>query len=100
MARIRMVTRTVKGMAVDTLCMDLTAAKAVNRTFTIGGTFQSDKDLLKALQKANDTDTLKLVAISSKVETEQLYGMPEDMFIRLAEKLPPRFAAEVDENAE
>lgn len=100
MARMRMVTRTVKGIVADVLCMDLTTAKAVTRTFTIGGTFASDKDLLKALQKANDTDTLKLVAISSKADTEQLYGMPEDMFIRLAEKLPPRSAVDGDADEE
>ena len=80
--------------------MDLTTAQAITHNFTIGGTFASDKDLLKALQKANDTDALKLVAITAKCEIEQLYGMPEDMFIRLAEKLPPRGANEVDGNEE
>lgn len=96
MARTRMVTRTVKGVVADVLCMDLTTAKAVTRTFTIGGTFANDKDLLKSLQKVNDSDTLKLVAITAQVESEQLYGMPEEMFIRLAEKLPPRSPMEVD----
>ena len=96
MARMRMVTRTVKGTVCDVLCMDITSAKAVVKSFTIGGTYAKDADLLKALQKANDTNTLKLVSIASKAEIEQLYGMPEDMFIRLAEKLPPRGTNEVD----
>ena len=96
MARIRMVTRTVKGTVCDVLCMDITSAKAVVKSFTIGGTYAKDADLLKSLQKVNDTDTLKLVSIVSKAEIEQLYGMPEDMFIRLAEKLPSRVMSEGD----
>ena len=90
MARVRMITRTVKGTMANVMCLDTLAAKAVNGEFEISGVYQDNGKLLKALKAVYETDTLKLVHIVSSFETEQLYGMPENEFMMYAKKLPPR----------
>ena len=90
MARVRIITRTVKGTVANVMCLDTMAAKAVNGEYEISGVYQDTEKLLKALKAVYETDTLKLVHIVSSFETEQLYGMPENEFMVHAKKLPPR----------
>ena len=90
MARVRMITRTVKSTVANVMCLDTLAAKAVNGEFEISGVYQDNGKLLKALQSVYETDTLKLVHIVASFEEEQLYGMPENEFMMYAKKLPPR----------
>ena len=89
MARKRMVTRTVEQTTAQVMTIDVTSAEVQVRLYDIGGKY-SDEDLLKALQKIFQTDTLKLVHIESQTYKEVLLGMDEDEFIRLAKVLPPR----------
>ena len=96
MARVRMITRTVKGTVANVMCLDTVAAKAVNADYEISGVYQDNGKLLKALQAVYNTDTLKLVHIVSSSETEQLYGMPENEFMLHAKKLPPRGTSSED----
>lgn len=90
MARVRMVTRTVKGTKAEVMCLDTSTAKAFNLEFEVGGTFTDNAKLLKVMKDTFETETLKLVHIVSAEEIEQLYGMPESDFIAHAQKLPPR----------
>ena len=90
MARERMVTRTVEVSICEVMCMDTTKAEVQICTFEIGGGLTDEKAILKAVQKANETDTFKCVALSKVTTKETLYGMPEDQFIALAKVLPPR----------
>ena len=96
MARVRMITRTVKGTFANVMCLDTLAAKAVNGEYEISGVYPDAEKLLKALKAEYETDTLKLVHIVSSFETEQLYGMPENEFMLHAKKLPPRGTSSED----
>ncbi len=89
MARERMVTRTVSETTVTVMCVNVTTAEMENKVYTLGQV-SNQSDALKALKKLYETDTFKLVAVVSMNVTEQLYGMTEVEFIKLARKLPPR----------
>lgn len=90
MARERMITRTVFVNVVEVMTVNTTTAEVRNITAEIGGNLTNDKDIMKAVKKAHETDTVKCVAIVSTSVQEVLYGMPESDFIRLAKVLPPR----------
>lgn len=90
MAKMRMVTRTVKVTKVNVMCLDIEKGEAFNECATISGVFDNPEKLLKACKAALDTDTEKAVAIVEKKEIEQLYGMSEQEFINIAKLLPPR----------
>lgn len=90
MAKMRMVTRTVKVTKVNVMCLDIEKGEAFNESVIISGVFENPEKLLKACKEVIDTDTEKAVAIVEKEENEQLYGMPEQEFICLAKLLPPR----------
>lgn len=96
MARIRMVTRTVKGTRASVLCLDTETANAITIDFEIGGTYPDNEKLLKALQKEHGNGIIKLVHIVETEEIEQLYGMPESDFMFYAQKLPPRGSSNDD----
>ena len=90
MARMRMVTRTVKATKVNVMCLDIEKGEVLNKYATISGVFDNPEKLLKACKEVLDTDTEKAVSIVEKKEIEQLYGMSEQDFISMAELLPPR----------
>ena len=92
MARERMVTRTVELSVCEVMCIDTTTAEVQMRTFEVGGGIADKNALLKAIKKANETDTFKCVVINNITTKETLYGMPESRFIELATVLPPRAA--------
>jgi hypothetical protein len=99
MAREKMVTRTVTQTSADVLTIDVTSAEVQVSEFTIGGTYDSDEILLKKLQSLFQTDTLKLVHISSTTVEHLLLGMSEEDFIRYATVLPPRSAKKESEES-
>lgn len=90
MARERMVTRTVFLNVAEVMTVNTTTAEVRNITVEIGGGLSTDKDILKAIKKSHETDTLKVVTLVSVTAKEVLYGMSESEFIRLAKVLPPR----------
>ena len=92
MARERMVTRTINETTVNVMVLDVTTANVTIQPFKLSGTFTTD-EALKACKKRYDTDTIKLVYVDSMEETEILYGMPEDEFMKYAKVLPPRQAS-------
>ena len=93
MARIRMVTRTVKGTRARVLCLDTETAESLIIVYEIGGTYPDNAKLLKALQKEHGNSPIALVHIVHTEEIEQLYGMSEADFLKYAEPLPPRNSA-------
>ena len=100
MARIRMVTRTVKGTHASVLCLDTETHNAMTLEFEIGGTYPDNDKLLKALQKEHGNNPIALVHIVEAEEIEQLYGMPESVFLEYAKKLPPRNSATEEDTEE
>lgn len=110
MARIPMVTRTVKATKVNVLCINIDTAEPFNKTLIISGTYKDEKAMLKAAtsvienemfewaltENENVEDMLdeigrvKVVHIVESEEIETLYGMTEQEFIQHAKVLPPR----------
>ena len=96
MANIRMVTRTIKTTVCTVMTVRTDEGKVYFEEYTINGTFNTDEETLKALQKAFETETVKLVALQNRKEEETLYGMTEAYFIDHAEILPPRKVYETE----
>ena len=90
MARVRMVTRTVEVTVAQVMCVDVSTAEVSVRNYEVSGKFADDSEVLKALKKAYETDSYKVVAVQNTEVKEILYGMPEIEFIRMAKVLPPR----------
>lgn len=90
MARERMVTRTVMIVEVEVMTVNTLTAEVKNLIVEIPGGITEEKSILKAVKKSHETSHLKCVAVVRSSIKEQLYGMPESEFIRLAKILPPR----------
>lgn len=101
MARKAIVTRTVIGTEATTLAVDCVGGEVVNKTYTLSGKFKDSNALLKAIQKAYDSDSLKHVQVLTQKPVNQIYGMWEEDFIANAMKLDAdRKPIEADAEAE
>lgn len=101
MARVPMVTRTVSSTKATVLVVDITTGTTFDKEVEVTCTYKDNDKLLKAIKSSFETATEKVVAIKSSKEVETLYGISEQMFIEIAEKLPPRKPTEMkDENAQ
>ena len=89
MARVPMVSRTMKTTKVNVLCMDLINAEPVNKDLTLPRVYKDEKKLFKAVQTALDNDEIKAVKVVKSSEVEILYGMSEQDFIEHATILDP-----------
>lgn len=90
MPRRAMVTRTIETTKVLALCVDLTTETPYKAEFILSGTFEEEKNIMKALKKVADDDVHKVVSVISTEVLETLYGMDEQDFIANAKVLPPR----------
>lgn len=101
MARVPMVTRTVTSTKATVLAVDITTGATYDKDVEVARTYKDNDKLLKAIKETFETAFEKMVAIKSSEEVETLYGMSEQKFMELAEKLPPRKTTEPkDENAQ
>ena len=99
MARKPMVTRTVTTTKAKILCVNTVAEETVTQVVEVPRTYTDDSKLLKAVKETLDATIIPVKVISTET-VETLYGMTEQKFIELAEKLPPRTKADTDENAQ
>lgn len=90
MARERQVTRTVNVTDCEVMCLTISTSTPSTEHFTVTGVFENNQSALKTLKKLHETDDFKLVTVLGMTTEEVLYGMPEEKFIEVAEKLPPR----------
>lgn len=95
MARVAMVTRTIKSTTAEVLVANLETEQVFTKSITVAGTHKSEKTLLKALEQSIDT-TEKIMTVKSTTVNENLYGMEEQKFLQLAEVLPARGTKEVE----
>ena len=89
MARERTVTRTITATILEAMTVNIETAevrKVEYRVPSYGGT---PKDLAWVKSQL-ETDTVKVVTITVIGTEDNLYSMPESLFIQLADKLPPR----------
>lgn len=95
MARERTVTRTITATILEAMTVNIETAevrKVEYRVPSYGGT---TKDLAWVKSQL-ETDTVKVVNITVIGTEDNLYSMPESMFIQLADKLPPRGETSTD----
>ena len=89
MARTRMETRNIKVTVIEAMSVDtLTAEVSIKELELTGETFTEEK-ALKELKKEYETDTLKVVAIQKMEVHEEMYGLKEIDFLKVAQKLDP-----------
>lgn len=87
MARKRMVTRTITSTKVTAMVYIIEKDKIQAVEYKLSGELSAD-DALKVITKEH-TDVRPLKVTEVEVQ-EELYGMPEEKFLELAEILPSR----------
>lgn len=99
MARVRMVTRTINVTVIDAMCVDTSTAEVSIKELELTGETFTEEKALKALKKEYETETLKVVAIQKMKVREEMYGLKEIDFLKVAQRLDPatRKALEVEE---
>lgn len=90
--RERMITRTVDITTAEYMSLDVTTAEVKVQYIELSGNYNT-KEALKVVQEMLQTETLKIVHVTSVSHTEVLYGMTEEKFIEVAKVLPPRKAS-------
>ena len=99
MARIKMVTRTIEGLKVSALCVDLKTKELKTVDFHVPKLADADK-VLKYLQKHEDSDTQKTVSIASMSEDNQCYGMLESEFLKYAKPVDEKTRKIIESQSE
>ena len=87
MARVRMVTRTVKGTMVKAKAVNIETNTIEEIDLVLGTVYKNEKEILNAAKEAYETETLKIVQVYNPIEFAELYGMREDFFIAHATKI-------------
>lgn len=87
MARKRMVTRTITFTTVKATVYDIESDEIKTVEYKLSGEISADGALKVITKEHTDVRPLKVTEI--KVQ-EELYGMPEEKFLELAEILPTR----------
>lgn len=90
MPRKAMVTRTITCTRVQTTICKLDTLEIGEMEFLLPRTYKDEKELNKALTKANADSNIKVLTINGTSTEETLYGMDEQDFINSAKILPPR----------
>lgn len=91
MARKRMVTRTITFTTATATVYDIQSDEIKTLEYKLSGELSVD-DALKVITKEHkEVRPLKVIEVSVQ---EELYGMPEEKFLELAEILPSRAKAQ------
>ena len=88
----KLITRTMHETKATVLGINLNTLQAEQKEFSVAGKFDDDKKLLQIIVGTN-LDAFKSFQpciIASKEVTENLYGVTETEFLKIAKKLPPR----------
>ena len=95
MARQRMITRTIKAYTAHCMTVDTKTKTVGMAAITFTGTKPANID--KALVQ-HSTDTLKYVAVQSWDESEELWGMKEEDFMKYAVRVERNTNKVLDED--
>lgn len=89
MARTRMITRTINVTSIEAMCVDTSTAEVTIKELELTGETFTQEKALKVLKKEYETDTLKVVSIQKMEVHEEMYGLKEIDFLKVAQKLDP-----------
>ena len=87
MARKRMVTRTITSTKAKVKVYNIEKDEIQRLEYKLSGELSAD-DVLKAITKEHAD--VRPLQVDEVAFNEELYGMPEEKFLELAEILPPR----------
>ena len=87
MARKRMVTRTITFTTVKATVYYIASDEIKTVEYKLSGELSADV-ALKVIEKKHEE--VRLLKVTEVTVHEELYGMPEDKFIELAEIIPAR----------
>ena len=96
MARIPMITRTIKTTEVTVMALDISTKETVTKTVTLPRTYKDDAAMLKVAAPLIETETIKPVHVVSSEVKEKLYGMSELDFVQHAKPIEKKSADAVD----
>ena len=82
-----MVTRTINVTECEVMCVDVTTAETAIHYFELTGESYTPEKALKELKKHYETDTLKLVVVQGMHTREEIYGLLEVDFLKVAHRL-------------
>lgn len=85
----RLVTRTIKSIFAKCLVANTETSTTEIKEYPLPIQISETKKL-EYLKTRNDTDTLKIATILGETETENLYAMSEDEFIKNAKIMPKK----------
>lgn len=89
MLKEKMVTRSFTTTEAKVLAVTVSTTETSMDNWSIVGKYETEKELLKALKKAHETDDYKIVSVLSVAEYDKLYGIPENEFLQFAVELNP-----------
>ena len=95
--RQRFVTRTIKANTTAVTVCNLETHGIETQIIEIPAAVSTPKEVEKFVRSVIDTETRKAVVWSTIGTSEKRFGMPEDMFLRLAEEMPLLGSDETDE---
>lgn len=94
MARQPMVTRTIITTDATIMCVNIESKQVEEVTITLPRTYKDDKAILRYIEKHPECidSNFKPVSVTASNKSENLYGMTEADFVKVAQKMDSRFA--------
>lgn len=90
MNKEKLITRTFVITQATVMTLNIETSEPSTETYDMPGLYKTDEALLKAVKELYDTDTEKVVTITSKTEIEELRGITESVFLQYSIVLPAR----------
>lgn len=87
---MKMVTRTVTSYSATVLVVDTATTEVGTRQYVFTTNPKNEEAVIKYANEKLQGTGLRAVAVKETAVSTSLYGMPEEKFLELAEKLPPR----------
>lgn len=92
-----MVTRNLRITEARCLVVNTDTGNSEKQILATGGKHKDRESVLKALQKAYDTDTLKVINVEDFKEVREMRWMPEDYYIRHSARMNEAFISNENE---
>lgn len=100
MARVRMVTRTINVTTAEVMTVNTITCEVSTVNYELTGETYNNEKALKELKKLYETEDTKLVAIQTLTVHEEMYGLKEVDFLKVAHKLDPATRKMIETEAE
>lgn len=97
MARKRLITRSIKSIECECLCLDTKENETFNMTVNISGDFKNGTDMLMRAKELTETEDVILCTILKTKEVVKRYWLEEDEFIKVANIFPEKEKKEKEE---